>query len=40
MPPPPLEYFLLAAAAIFFLMDPSQKLTRSSEIHREPPYQI
>ena len=30
----------MALAAILFLMDPSQKLIRSSEIPREQPYQI
>ena len=30
----------LAAAAILFLMDPAQKLIRSSEIPREQPYRI
>ena len=30
----------MAAAAILFLMDPSQKLIRSSEIPGEQPYQI
>ena len=38
--PPPLQYYLMAAAAILFLMKPSQKLIRSSEIPREPSYQI
>ena len=30
----------MAAAAILFLMDLSQKLTRSSEIPKEQPYKI
>ena len=30
----------MVAAAILFLMDPSQKLIRSSEMPREPSYQI
>ena len=30
----------MAAAGIFFLLDPSQKLFRSPEIHREPSYQM
>ena len=38
MPPP--QLFLMAAAAILFLIDSFQKLFRSSEIAREPSYQI
>ena len=30
----------MAAAAIWYLMDSSQKLIRSSQLHREQPYQI
>ena len=34
------NFLKIAAAAILFLMDSSQKLIRSSEIHRKQPYQI
>ena len=40
MHPPPLIIFLMAATAILFIMDTSQKLISSTEIPKEPSYQI